>query len=179
MAADKISWSDIKRSVSDYGKEEFIRLIGDLYSLNQENKRFLESRCIPSPDRLTPYKEIISDAVFPDMYSNKPIRLSVGKKAISDYKKATHDPVGVIELMVYFLESGTGFTVAYGDIDGPFYSSIGSMMKSIIDALLKSGPDVQDMFIPRLKQVVLDARGIGWGYYDEISFMLGAFLGKR
>jgi hypothetical protein len=109
------------------------------------------------------------------VFSNKPVSLSAGKKAISDYFKASKDKTGQLELMVHYLESGNRFTVDLGDIDEKFYSSLESMFERIIAVLRTQPNDVQQRYYSRLENVVSSARNIGWGYYDYISDLLGEF----
>ena len=113
------------------------------------------------------------------MYTNKPIRLSKGKKAISDYFKATKDKIGQLELMVHYWESGNRFTVDFGDIDEQFYSSLESMFGRILSALRKQPNNVQEQYLSRLEDVVASARNIGWGYYDYISAVFEEFISER
>ena len=99
-----------------------------------------------------------------------------GRKAISDYQKATHDALGTLDLMTYYVECGTQFTVDYGDIDEGFYESLDAMFTQVVKRLQHSDQETIDRLLPRLKGIVRQAHGIGWGYYDAISDTLeGAF----
>lgn len=140
------------------------------------NRVFVESRFLAGEDALNNYKQVISEAVYPDVYKNKPIRLSVGKKAISDYRKATGDDLGMLELMVHYLEQGNDFTAEYGDTDEQFYDSLCSMLDRVLDMLADQNMHMKNEYIPRLGQVVIRAGGIGWGYHDYISARLEEFL---
>jgi len=165
----KPTWKDVKTILVDQEKSELMKLIADLYSSSAENKSFINSRYSVCGQTLEPYKNIISDALYPDVYKNKPIRLPVGKKAITDYFKATKDKIGQLELMVHYLETGNQFTVEFGDIDEQFYSSLESMFERILTELKKQPTDFQEKYFSRLEDVVFSARNIGWGYYDYIS----------
>jgi hypothetical protein len=143
-------------------------LARDLYSLNQENKAFLDARYLAPGSRLGPYENIIDEAVYPDVYKNKPIQVAVAKRAIAQYAKATGDEAGTLELMVHFVECGNQFTVDFGDIDEAFYSALESMFGRILGVLKRSGPEVVESFLPRLTAVRDAAQGIGWGYSDYL-----------
>ena len=119
----KPTWKDVKSILVKKEKSELLKLIRDLYSYRTDNKTFIHSRYSLGRQTLEPYRKIICESLYPDVYSNKPIRLSRGKKAISDYFKATKDKAGQIELMVHYFETGNKFTVDFGDIDEQFYSS--------------------------------------------------------
>ncbi len=175
MVKKKPTWKDVKFILVEKEKAELLKLIADLYSSSSENQSFINSRYSVGEDTLKPYKEIISEALYPDVYKNKQLKLSIGKKAISDYFKATKDKVGQLDLMVHYLESGNQFTVEFGDIDESFYSSLESMFERILVALKKQPLVVQDEYFSRLEEVVFSARDIGWGYYDYISHIFSEY----
>ncbi len=175
MSTKKSNWSQVKAVLAQQEHKDLLKLVGDLYRLSKDNRVFIESRFLAGEDALEHYKHVISDAVYPDIERGKPVRFSVGKKAISDYKKATNDTVGTLELMVHYLEQGNQFTVDYGDIDEQFYASLESMFDHILKALDKESVNLQERLVPRLEAVVKAARHMGWGYYDCISVMLSDF----
>src|SRR5262249_24337864 len=111
------SWSDVKESLASLSTSELIRLIASLYGLSKGNRDFLHARFAVGNDPIGPYKKIIDDCMYPDVFKNKPIQISTAKKAISEYSKAIGDAKGEAELMTYFVECGNQFTVDYGDID--------------------------------------------------------------
>ena len=164
----KPSWKDVKQILSKEKSSELLKLIADLYSLNTANKSFIHSRYSITGERLEPYKSIISESLYPDIYRDKPISLSKGRKAIADYFKATKDKKGQIELMVHYLEPGNKFTAEYGDIDEGFYSSLESMFERIVKELKKQPVVAQENYLERLEEVVRIGSDIGWGYSDNI-----------
>jgi hypothetical protein len=171
----KPTWKDVKVVLVEKEKAELLKLIADLYSSSADNKSFIHSRYSVGGETLEPYRSIISESLYPDVYKNKPIRLSIGKKAISDYFKATKDKAGQLELMVHYLETGNQFTVDFGDIDEQFYSSLESMFERTLTELRKQSTDVQEKYVSRLEEVVSLARNIGWGYFDYISDIFGEY----
>jgi len=167
--AKKITWKDIKAKLLSKPESEIIKLVGDLYALSEENKTFIHSRYNVGGEPLKSYKEIISEALYPDFNWDQPISLSTGRKAISDYYKATNDKVGQIELMMHYLETGNQFTLDFGDIDEKFYSSLESMFDRILTSLEKQPNRMQLQYLNRLSRVVESAKDIGWGYGDYLS----------
>lgn len=151
--------------MSGHSKPSLIGLIQELYSLRTENKNYIHAK-FELGDSLKHYKTLIRDAIYPD--KNHPIRLSEARKAISQYKKAVGDPLGELELMVYYVECGNQLTRDFGDIDGPFYSSIISMFAKVVKRLQSSDESIIKSYVPRLHTVVKSADGIGWGYYDDL-----------
>ena len=180
MAKNKApTWTSVKPILSGKKNAELLKLIADLYALNEENKRFVTTRYSVGSNSIESYKEIISESLYPDVCENKPIKLSAGKKAISDYFKATKDKNGQLELMVYYLETCNQFTLDYGDINESFYSSLESMLDRILSILRKQSAEINVQYLPRLRELVESARGMGWGYYDYISCELEDYEEER
>jgi hypothetical protein len=150
----KPTWKDVKSILVEKEKSELLKLIADLYSSSAENRSFINARFSVGGQTLEPYRSIISESLYPDVYRNKPISLAKGKKAISDYFKATAD---------------------FGDIDEQFYSSLELMFGNILDILRQKPTDIQKKYFTRLENVVSTAINIGWGYHDHISDILSQF----
>ena len=161
----KLGWADVRKIIVGHDRKALIGLVKELYSLNAENKHYLYTK-FKLIDPLKHYKDIICQAVYPNY--DKPIELSAGRKAISQYKKAVGDPLGEVELMVYYVECGNQCTLEFGDIDGPFYDSMISMFDKVVKALGTMDKAVIEKYVSRLHTVVKKSNGIGWGYYDEM-----------
>lgn len=164
-----VKWTEVKKVLANKEPKELLALIKDLYSLNQQNKTFIQTK-YSLVDPIEPYKEIIEESLSLDY--KKPIDLARGKKAISQYRKAVGDPKGILELMVFYVECGNDLTVEYGDIDEKFYYSLESMFEKALQTLSKSDKETIEEYLPRLQDIVKKAEGIGWGYYDTILELL-------
>ena len=164
-----IKWTDVKKTLASKEPKELLALIKDFYSLNQQNKTFIQTK-YSLIDPIKPYKEIIEECLYPDY--RKPINLSGGKKAVSQYRKAVGDPKGILDLMVFYVECGTNFACEYGSIDEKFYCSLESMFDNALQALAKSDKGTIEEFLPRLQNIVEKAENVGWGYYDTIIELL-------
>lgn len=178
MKNRKTTWSQIK-AVIDLQPEKAIRdLLRDLYRLSEENRGFIHARLATDPSTIRPYIKAVEDAVYPDAYHNKPVRLGEARRAIATYRRATGDRAGTLELMIRYVECGTEFTADFGDIDERFYSSLSSMFDDVVQ-LVSSLPDPQRLpCLKRLQRVVERAGAVGWGYQDTISDSLtSAFPG--
>jgi hypothetical protein len=167
-------WHDVRAVLAKQGSAQLLEVARDLYHLSQENRDFLNARCLATANRLEPYKKAINEAIYPNIYQNKPIRISAARKAISQYTKATSDQEGTLELMVYFVECGTKCTVDFGDINEGFYSSMESMFESVLKALRRSKHEVVERVLPRLVAVRDAAAAVGWGYYDYLCDALAS-----
>ena len=165
---------NIKKILVSLTKDALINLIVDLYAFSRPNKDFLETRFIQVNIALIRYKKLIQQNIAPNepWKRNQQINLKEAKKAISDYKKATNDRVGVIEWMICDVEYGTDFLCGFGDMYEQYYSSLESMFEKVISSIKTLQKQEKDTFIQRLYAVVKKARNTGWGYYDTISDML-------
>ncbi len=131
-----------------------------------------------SDDILIPYKKIIQASVCPEFGNT--LALLSGANAIQAYKKTTNCKEGTLELMMYFVECGNKFTILYGDIDEDFYGNLETMFQDVVDIVKQSNKEIIDHYLPRLKRVVKDADGIGWGYYDTIEeYLSDAFPNSK
>jgi len=168
-ASSKITWNSVKTALAGHDKTALVGLIADLYDYSEQNRSFFHARFSLGADPLRPYKKIIDDALCPDVMKNEPIRIARGKQAIADYSKAVGDPKGKLELMIFFVESGTEFTLELGDIDEDFYVSLERMYKKAIDLLLTFDEETIDAYYNRFEKLVTSTENVGWGYHDSLA----------
>jgi hypothetical protein len=166
--SDNPTWSDVKPAVVDLNQKQLLKLVADLYRFSKDNRDFFHARFRIGDDPLAPYRKTIDECMYPDVYTNKPIQISKAKKAISSYSKAISDPLGEIELMVFFVECGNNFTVDFGDIDADFYDALNLMYQRAIQEVLSLPEEQRRDFKERLEKIMTSASGIGWGYYDML-----------
>ncbi|MSR65454.1 MAG: hypothetical protein EXS18_06700 [Verrucomicrobiae bacterium] len=178
-------WSSIRPQLNGWSKSALVALVKDLYDHAADNRDFLEAR-FQSEDgggaALEKYRRKILEQFFPRRGMFGKLKLGEARKAIRDYRKATGNLAGTLELMLTYVESGTRFTCEYGDIDEPFYNSLDSVLAELARLLVKEGAELYPCFQERLLQVEAAASNIGWGYCDSVREqvqMLEASLGKE
>ena len=167
------SWSDVKESIASLDTSELIQLIAGLYRLSKGNRDFLHARFSIGDDPIAPYKKVIEECKFPDVFKNKPIQISTAKKAINEYSTAVSDTKGEAELMTYFVECGNQFTVEYGDIGEGFYDALLRMYARAIKKVLTLPEEEQHEFRERLRTIMVTSDRIGWGYHDGLYEQYG------
>ena len=165
----KPKWQDIRRALSSKGKTELLNLIRDLYALRPEVQDFINARFVVSMANLTPYQKTIQEALYPDVIHGEDLDLARGRKAINDYKKATNDPIGTLDLMTHYVECGTQFAAQYHYGVEELYEDLDEMFTRVVKTLQQSEQELIDTFLPRLRTIVREAEDIGWGYDDAIS----------
>jgi hypothetical protein len=99
-------------------------------------------------------------AVVKDLYEASPDN--------RDYRKATGNLDGTIDLMLTYVENGTEFTREFGDINESFYNSLESVLNELAQLLMSEGKELYPKFRARVQQLAARANGIGWGYGDAL-----------
>ncbi|MBB4824716.1 hypothetical protein HNO89_001940 [Sporosarcina luteola] len=169
---NKLKISDLKKQLNELDKKELMNMIIEIHKNNKAVQDYFAVKFSGESavaDLFGQAQKEIQNEFFPDRGHGK-LRLSVAKKAISDFKKTTGDEVRTADLMMFYVELGTRFTATYGDIDMPFYNSMLSMYEKVIDSCEKD----HALYISleeRLYRVVDMSEGIGWGYHDELCEM--------
>lgn len=168
MTQPKINLTTLKKHLKARSQAELIADIAELYKRFQPVKDYYQIQLYPQDEKqvAAKYKKIIEDEFFPARGFGK-ARLSVAKKAITEYKKVNKTVVGSIDIMLFYVEQGVRFTDAYGDIDEPFYISMETMYEKAVQEIIKHGQ--KDAFQKRCYKIVLDTSDMGWGFYDTLS----------
>lgn len=173
MSTKKPTWRDVKAVLQDWERDRLIGLIQDFHKLSAANADFLYARLLDADaaQTLAPYKKRIKQAISPAQPWKQDVQLREGRKAISDYKKASGDVRGILSLMVYYIQCGNDFTLEFGDIDETFYDSLCSMLDQVKRQLLvENDHNLAAEFIPGLEQEFQRIDGqMGWGYPDEFG----------
>ncbi|MEM7016669.1 MAG: DUF6155 family protein [Pseudomonadota bacterium] len=167
--ASKASLTALKKQLRKKTKEELIEEIAHLYKSFTNVKEFYQSSFFEDDTAvLKKYKKIVWDEFSPNgRYDFPKLRLSVARKAVSDYKKVSTSATGLADLMLTYVEADVDCTNTFGDIDEPFYNSMESMYASALMHILKENLFYE--FEDRLKSVVRNTYNIGWGFHDGLS----------
>lgn len=98
------------------------------------------------------------------------LSLSSAKSVIASFKRVCKDPAMILDLQLYYVENGVEFTNTYGDINESFYNSMGSVYHTVTETLNKLDDEsLYLQFEERLKAVLDETDGIGWGFNEDLS----------
>ena len=111
------SWRDIRAVLRKADNKEILKLVGELYALRKENQDFLHARYLKDASVLVPYKETIARYISPAEPWKNPIKISLARKAIADYRKAVGDSESLAELMLFYVECGVGYILDWEDVN--------------------------------------------------------------
>jgi hypothetical protein len=179
----KPAWSALKRKLQPLARTNLLEVVKALFELSAENRDLLAARFLGDTAKptesgnvvLRPYRERIRGAFYDrGGWPRTDLQLTAARKAIRDYRKATTDPEGTLDLMVEYVETGTGFSLDFGAEDEPLFNSLSSVLGDIETAC--GGLDGAVLYAEvreRLKALADRARWIGWGYGDEVQDLVG------
>jgi len=145
-------WQKVRRQLDDWAKTALIALVKDLYDVSPDNRDFLQARLQAEENdgaALEKYRRKIVEQFFP-VHGDGKLKLTEARKAIRDYRKATGNLTGTIDLMLTYVENGTEFTWQFGDINESFYNSLESMLFELTELLLSRGSDLYPRFRERV-----------------------------
>ena len=173
----KITLRELRQYLKGRSQAELIDDIADLFSKLEPVRDYYSIRLGAGHDEglLARYKAIIQQEFFPARGYGQ-ARLSVARRAITDYKRMSTSIEGLVDLMLFYVEMGVRFTNAYGDIDESFYESLESTYERAAKLIVEHG--LQDQFEPRCRDIVADTASIGWGFHDNLSLMYGELFGE-
>ena len=167
-ATKKANWHAMRGKVKDWSRPALISLLKDLYDASPDNRNFIHARFEAEDGSgavLEKYRRKIVEQFFPARGFGK-LRLGEARKAIKDYRKATNNLGGTIDLMLTYVENGTEFTCQFGDIDAPFYKSLESVLDELSKLFLGEGREFYPKFRDRVLKFSAQSDNIGWGYGD-------------
>ena len=153
-----------------YDKQALIALVKDLHDASPDNRDFLLARFQAEDDAgaaLEKYRGKIAEQFFPARGDGK-LKLAEARKAIRDYRKATDDLTGTIDLMLTYVENGTEFSHEFGYPVESIYNSLESVLNEMAQLLMREGTELYPRFRERIRRLATLADGIGWGYSDAV-----------
>jgi hypothetical protein len=167
-----VKWPQIKSVIAFWDGPELIALLKDLFDHSIESRAFLSARFLAegvADAILDKYRKRIVEQFLPKRGDGK-LDLRSARRTIRDYRKATSDLAGTVDLMLTYVESGTEFTNQFGDINESFYNSLESVLDEMVSLLrTPEGAVLYPRFQDRMSRLAMRASGIGWGYGDHVA----------
>src|SRR6266567_5859002 len=162
-------WSDVKSRLDTFDRQGLVDLVHDLYEAGVANRRFLHARFLPTGAALEEYRRLVTDAVYPDPLSQRPIRLRDANATITEYRRSTGDVAGSVDLMLTFVEAGTELAADLGYGDDGYFSALERKVDAIVNSLGALTAAARASAEERLDRVRDRASPIGWGYSDYLD----------
>jgi len=169
------TWADVKAKLAAFDRTGLLELIHHLYAAHNDNQAFLHARFGLGQDALEPYKKTIDRWLWPDVFRNQDTSVSQAKRAISDYRKAVGDPVGLAELMVFYCERAVGFCSDVGNDDEGYFDALERMFEQALKLTNGLSAHCRDDLMTRLDRVRVISHKFGYGVGDSMDFLLSKF----
>lgn len=166
------TWTAIRKQFKAWEPEALLSLLKDLHDLAPANRDFLHARAAPATgDAATfaNYRKRVTEPFYPARGEPK-LNLGEARKAIREYRKATGDIPGTIELLLVCCETGAKLSKEFGVINERFYDTLGRGLHDLCELVKEQGREAWEAVRDRLDMLVKDTKGIGWGIGDDIRY---------
>ena len=175
MTKSKLRWAEVKTHLASFDRAALLGVLQDLYGADERNRAFLHARFGLREDPLQTYKEIIDASLCPDVIRGQRTSVSTARRAITQYKKALGDPVGITELLVFYCERAAGFCHDVDHRDTAYFNALVRMFEQALKARVGLNKNVQNDLLARLDHVRRIGRQLGNGVGEEMDVLLSEF----
>jgi hypothetical protein len=173
------TWVDVKARLSRLDRTGLLGVVRDLYDASDLTRRFLHARFAPTAAGLEQYRRKVRDAVFPDPFSQRPIRLRDGAHTIREYRRATGDLVGTVDLLLEFVEAGTEQAADLGYGDDSYFNTLERKVNELVRMLDTLADSERRAATARLVKLGKYQEVIGWGYGDFLGHVATKLQPRR
>jgi len=163
------SWAVVKRQLAGSDRADLLGLIGDLYAASPDNRAFLSAHLGLGEDPLAPFKAIVEHGMYPDVIRGHQPSIQKAKKAITDYRRATADQRGTVDLRVCFCEQASEFALEYGMDDESYLDALVRMFEQAVKGLGQLNAMARAPLAKRLKGVMGRCRDVGYGVGETMQ----------
>jgi hypothetical protein len=169
---------EVKAELAGFDRAALLALLQDLYAAAEDNRAFLHARFGLGQNPLQPYKKIRDRWLRPDVFRGEETSVSRAKRAISNYKKASGDPEGLAELMVYYCELAAGFCRDVDYQDATYCDALVRMfeqaLRTTADAV--NSRTVRNRLLGTLDHVRTIGHKLGYGMGDDMDVLFAEIV---
>ena len=173
------NWQAVKSRLRGLDAPGLVDLIHDLYSASIDNQRFLHGRLVDPTSELQKYRELISEAVFPNPLGRKPVRIAEAQRLIRHYERATGDVTGTVDLLLTFVAVGTDQAADLGYGEDAYFGALERGLRTAVNMLPKLGAEDFAKAREELLWIRNRASNIGWGFCDAVDDLTATILASN
>ena len=168
----------IKRELNIYleslDKKALQKEVKRLYARLPAVKQYYELELIgDTTSKVEEVKDKIEAEYFPTRGFGK-ARSAVSKKYISEFRRISIFDKDIIDLLLYRCEMMIDFTLAYGDIDEPFYNSLATSYKDACKLIEKE--KLTDEYLQYCQDLMDKTADLGWGIHDDLYYIYSEYM---
>lgn len=148
-------------------EKDLVKELQKLYNKIPEVAKYYEMELSVNNNKIIDgYKNELKREYFPARgYGHA--RSGVSRKIVLDFKKIAVHNVDVIDLWLYRTQMMAEYTMAYGDIDMPFYDSLAKGFEAACKLIEKE--QLQKHYANRCQEVMGILKDIGWGIREDLK----------
>ncbi|MEO5742720.1 MAG: hypothetical protein ABIS29_19200 [Vicinamibacterales bacterium] len=162
-------WSDVKARLEAFDHKGLVALLGELYAASVATRRFLHSRQPPGSRAIEEYRQLVSDAIYPDPLSKRRVSVRDAAAAIVEYRRSTGDGAGTVDLMLTLVEAGTEQAADLGYGDEAYFNALQIRLDAVAKEFDTLPADVRARVRVRLGRIQKRAQDVGWGFSDAVD----------
>jgi len=170
----------MKREFNKYLKslseKELIKELQKIYTKFEPVRKYYQLELGNNSEAiLNEFKTKIKKEYFPSRgYGSA--RNSVSRKVVSEFKKISVHSKDVVELLLYRVEMMLEFTLAYGDMDEPFYNSLESSFGEACKLIRKER--LNHYYKEYCRELIGKSNNFGWGVYEGLDYSFEKCFGE-
>lgn len=168
-----MSKTRVKKLLNSMDKTDIVFLILDMYDTKKEIKEFLEYYVNPNEKEQFEKCKRIIEKEYSLTALNSKARLSIAKKAISDFSKLSPSLELEAELMIFLVECGCEYTHSFGDMSESFYISMANNFERALKFMHKN--NLLEKFRPNVDRCLKWASHCGYGFEDDLNYVLDEY----
>ena len=160
-------------------REEFLKLYKKFPILKEY---FQQELSLDGGGLVVDYKKKIRQHYFPTGRVVKRPRAAKTRELLSRFRKLSLFPFDMVDLLLYQAETMVEFSASKGSgnkgyVSGGFNQTLISRYKEGLQLIAAEG--LQHDFMPRLQQMLKDARFMRWGTYDTLLELYIQHINKK
>ena len=136
----------------------------------KNGKNLVRSNGLSGTPKVQAFKAIIEEAFFNDNHFSAG-SMACAMRTFDALKKSDGTTKELIDLMLFYIECGSQFTIDYEDIDEDFYTNLEDTFEEVL-GLIKENDSFLDVYKERLNAISQETHCVGWGYPDQIGELL-------
>lgn len=135
--SNKSNWSDIEKSLNELEKEDLISLLKDIYESSIDTEMLINAKFNKNSKRvLESYRKKIINSFMTDKEPPDPPKIKEGMSAVNDYKLATKDLSGTIDLIISYTEQAIKYSNELCYCEEDLEDSVYNLMQELKEIIL-------------------------------------------